>query len=682
MANALLIWDNNGSYAKEICIDLGISYPDNTILSMSELVENKFFETKDCIVLLLETNIDGEHRTNFKGIEIIKLLRKDKRYKGLIVAYSTYSESYLRNRKDAKILFTSGTRLRNFNQKGIDIEEIEKLIPNVPKLSEDVLDDIHYNVFDTKGILHELLHKLKNALNNVYTNESINKIIERINHTFNDYKKLLLKEIDPEKISEFNKHFAFLVNETKTDIEQQWKETKNKTNFKYGNAGDHVDKFSKQIDGLAPKSNDNTESKEEENINWEVLFYDDTEGIRKIVEGYFTLKGIRCHTAATEKEVFDKLKEYAPRISLFISDIRLEDERGNWFDRQGYDIIDYVSQTNDYPLVYAVLTSKKGTINKMVQQKRKSNVQWFSKDDVINNINSFNIFFEAVREHAENNFSSNNLFQPSGCWNEKKYKYEYPLKSYYSLHRQSATSEYIIVENAINKKVIEFIEQIVPQHHNSIGENTFIEEWRCSLSESIIDEHELNKFRDNKLLGRRLILALAVFYELESLKIFEIMTGEKDNAKKDGTKQLFGQLALSQKLAHLKEQIKFYSIGNKLPLLKEEYDFLKDEFIDEELSDADDLGDDYTCLKIIVNDIKAAFDKKDLSIPPTLMRVKYILENRKIPKLERLNKMMSEIVLLDKTSNIINEINPQSPFKQIKNADLVNLFLRHQFISF
>lgn len=686
MANALLIWDNNKQYAKELCIDLAISYPNDVVFSISELNENKLLETKDCIVVLLETNMDGKRRTEFNGIEVVKSLRKDKRYKGLIIAYSTYPESYFKTKKGSKILFTSGTRLRRFAKKGIDVDEIDKfLLPNlpsyVPKLSEDVLDDVHYNVFNTKGILHELLHKLKNDLNKFYTG-NIDKIVEQVANTFYDYKKLLLKEIDPQKKSTFNKHFTALVDDTKADIGQHWKETADKTNFKYANAGNQVDKFSRQIDDLAPKSNDDTESRQDENINWEVLFYDDTEDIRKIVQGYFDEKGIKCHIAASEKEVYNTLKENAPKISIFISDIRLEDENGQWFDRQGYDVIDHLSQTNNYPLVYAVLTSKKGTINKMVQQKRKDNVQWFSKDDVINNKNSFNIFFETIKRHAEDNFSSNNLFQPDGCWNEKKYKYEYPLKSYYRLHKQSPKSEYIIIENSINKRVIDFIENIIPQHRGSIGEETFIQDWRCDLSESIINEQEVKKFRDNKLVGRRLILALAIFYDLTPVKIFEIMAGKKDDKGKNGTKQLFGQLALSQKLMDLKEQIKSYSIGNKLPILKEEYDFLKEEFIDEEFSNVDDLGKDHTYLKKLVNDIKVVFDKKDLSIPPTLMRVKYILENEKAPKFERVNKMFSEIVSLDKANNIINEIDVNSPFKQIENTHLKNLFLRYQLISF
>lgn len=685
MANALLIWDNNKSYAEELSLELGISYSDDAVFSFEELKQNKLVSVKDAIIVLLDTNLDGKKRTEYFGLEIVKYLRKELRYKGLIVVYSTLTEQQIRERVEkSEILFTSGIRLREFKKKeAVKADEIEELIQSVPKLSDDLLDDIRYNVFDTKGKIHELLHNLKNKLNDIKGKKTLKDFTKETNAVFEEYRKLLLKEIDPFKTAEFEKLYAALSKETVEDITNHWNNEKEKSSFSYANAGNQVNKFSNQIVELAPVSNDDANPQQAENINWQVLFFDDTEGVRTKVKTFFEEKNVTCHTAATEEEVYQKLKENSPNISLFISDIRLLDKNEHWSDRQGYDVIDQVNKTNDYPLVYAVLTSKKGTINKMVQKKRKYEILWFTKDDVINNIHSFNIFFDLVKGYADENFNSNNTFQPNtSAWlSGKEYKYRHPLKTYYRHHKQTNNSEFIIIENAINKKVIAFIESIIPEYRNSIGEEVFIQNWRCLLSEDLIDEYELRKFRDNKLLGRRLVLALGIFYELPSLKIFEIMTGEKDDSKKSGTRQLFGQLAISQKLVQLKEQIKSYSIGDKLPILKEEYNFLKEEFIDEELSSVEDLGEDYKHLRTIMNDIKKVFDKKNLQIPSTFMRVKYVLEDDKMPKLERLDRMLSEIVLLDKANNIINEIDVKSPFKQIKNTNLISMFLRHQFMS-
>lgn len=696
MANALLIWDNNKSYAEKLSADLGISYPDDVVFSIAEFEKNKFLKTKDCIVVLLETNIEGEHRTNFKGIEIIKTLRKDKRYKGLIVAYSTYTEEHFRNRKDAKILFTSGTRLRRFTKKGIDADEIENLILNVPKLSEDLLDDIHYNVFDTKGIIHELLHNLKNELTSVAKESSINQIIESANHKFEDYKKQLLREIDPQNIPDFNNLFSSLVSETNADIEQHWKDNEDKTSFKYSNAGNQISKFTNQIVALAPKSNEDEENTQDEKINWQVLFYDDEDDIRIIVEEYFDTKGVKCHVAANEKEVYEKLKENGQLISLFISDIRLKEKNGNWFDRQGYDVIEQVSQRNDYPLVYSVLTSKKGSINKRVQKKGKYDVLWFTKEDVLSNKNSFNIFFEAVKDYAEDNFNSNNVYQPDlSSWNgsielngEKKGKpkFIYPYKTYYKHHKQSPNSDYFFVESTINKQVLDFIESHIVKDGKSLGDVDFPNNWRCNLHSEVIDKTELDKFRYTKILGRRLVLAMLFAYKgIKPERIYTSLYPSQTTPTENDLKQLFPtHLKISMQFENVVNTICDFAEGkNKSPnILKEEFDFIKAEFWEESISNIEDLGEDYNRLIKIVCDIKEVFTNKSLPIPNTLTRVKFILDNDSVPKIERFDKMLSEVILIDAANNIINEISQTSPFREVENSNFRNLFLRHKFISF
>ncbi|MBK7566204.1 MAG: response regulator [Bacteroidetes bacterium] len=725
MANALLIWDNNKSYAEKLSADLGISYPDDVVFSISEFEKNIFLETKDCIVVLLETNIEGEHRTNFKGIEIIKTLRKDKRYKGLIVAYSSYAEEHFRNRKDAKILFTSGTRLRRFTKKGINVTEIENWLSEgdkkVPKLSEDLLDDIHYNVFDTKGIIHELLHRLKNTVNNVYTEKTIAKVIESVSHKFEDYKKQLLREIDSQKISDFNKHFASLVSETKADIEQHWKDKKkadieqnwkekeNKTIFKYSNAGNQVSKFSNQIADLAPKSNDDAENKQEENIHWEVLFFDDTEGIRKIVSDYFKAKNVVCHLAATEKEVYEKLKENAPRISLFISDIRLEEENGNWFDRQGYDVIEQVKLRSDYPLAYSVLTSKKGAINKRVQKKSKYDIPWFIKDDVISNSSSFSIFFDAVKEYAEENFNDNNIFQPDkGAWNkvsDKSRAFFYPLKSYYKHHKEKH-QEYLEAEMKINKHVLDYIESNIKEDNSGLGDLKFSGAivWTSKLRSSEITEAEVNTFRYIKLLGRRLVLAMIFIDEnitpqeiIERLYTIpdEILDSKTSKNKKDRDKTyedyfsgkikaVFStHLALSTQFKIVIETIKEFANGkNKSPkILKEEYDFLSSEFLEEEMSSIESLGNDQDHLTALVEKINNAFDNRTLPKPNSLNRINYILNKGQCPKFKRLDTLFNDIISIDNTNNLLKEITDWSDFNNIDNKELQSLLLRYKLMD-
>jgi CheY-like chemotaxis protein len=584
MANALLIWDNNKSYVENtLSLKLGVTYPNDCIFSFEELKENKFVSAKDAVIVLLDTDLDGKKRTNYYGLGIVKYLRKELRYKGLIVIYSTLTEQQIREQVEkSEILFTSGIRLRQITNKGIDTNGIEELIQSVPRLSDELLDDIRYNVFDTKGKMHELLHNLKNKLNDIKGKKNLKDFIKETDTAFEEYKKLLLKEIDPFKTSEFGKLYASLIQEAIEDITNHWNKEKDKSSFSYANAGNQVNKFSNQIVELAPVSNDDADAQQAENINWQVLFFDDTEGVRKKVKAFFEEKNVTCHVAATEEEVYKKLKENSLNISLFISDIRLLDKNEHWCDRQGYDVIEQVNKNNDYSLVYAVLTSKKGTINKMVQKKRKYEILWFTKDDVINNIHSFNIFFDLIKTYADENFKSNSEFKienetwlsPTVRGKKKEIFYRFALKDYYKVHYESEDHE--IAENEINLMTRQIL--------NGTIENSI--QWICKLTSKTIDQHELNKFRKNILLGRRLILAYIFSEKKIDTEAIYLKAYKKADYNKNTAKTYLSNICLTNRfdtLLYDKILEYHYLVDNKkktIPLIQEEYEFIRKEFLD------------------------------------------------------------------------------------------------------
>ncbi len=662
MANALLIWDNNKSYVENtLSLELGISYPDDCVFSFEELKQNKFISAKDAVIILLDTDLDGKKTTNYYGLEIVKYLRKELRYKGLIVVYSTLTEQQIREQvKESEILFTSGIRLREFRTKNaVNGAEIEELIQSVPKLSDELLEDIHYNVFDTKGKIHELLHNLKNKLNDIKGKKNLKDFIKESNTVFEEYKKLLLKEIDPFKITEFEKLNASLVEETIEDITKHWNNEKDKSSFSYANAGNQVNKFSNQIVELAPVSNDDANTQKAENINWQVLFFDDTEGVRKKVKAFFEEKNVTCHVAATEEEVYQKLKENSPNISLFISDIRLLDRTEHWCDRQGYDVIEQVNKTNDYPLVYAVLTSKKGTINKMVQKKRKYEILWFTKDDVINNIHSFNIFFDLIKDYADENFNSNTVFQPlkkdNSWYKEYKDHYTLPLRAFYKLHKEN--NDYPTEESIINKKTLEWLE----------GEGVK-QDWMCKFTKAYIGNAELKKFRATKLLGRRIALALATENTgIKPVTVYNDMMGHSKTGVDSSVKQFYKKLALSSQLEKTINDVKNYFKGEASSpgVLYEEYEFLKNEFIEELFIDSINLGYEKEGLTEFVGQIQKAFTSNRISEPKSFEKVKSILDNNGFPRAERLDIMLAEL----------KELNEQSSYKLLKDVG------KHSFLS-
>lgn len=678
MANALLIWDNNKSYAEELSLELGISYPDDAVFSFEELKQNKFVSAKDAVIILLDTNLDCKKRTAYFGLEIVKYLRKELRYKGLIVVYSTLTEQQIRERVEkSEILFTSGIRLRQFKKKeDVNADEIEELIQSVPKLSDDLLDDIRYNVFDTKGKIHELLHNLKNKLNDIKGKKTLKDFTKETNAVFEEYRKLLLKEIDPFKTAEFEKLYAALSKETVEDITNHWNSEKDTNSFSYANAGNQVNKFNNQIVELAPVSNDDANTQQAENINWQVLFFDDTEGVRKKVKAFFEEKNVTCHLAATEEEVYQKLKENSPNISLFISDIRLLDKNEHWSDRQGYDVIEQVNKTNDYPLVYAVLTSKKGTINKMVQKKRKYEILWFTKDDVINNIHSFNIFFDLIKEYADNNFKANSEFKienetwlsPTVRGTKKETFYRFALKDYYKVHYESEDHE--IAENEINL----MIKQIL----NGTIENSI--QWICKLTSKTIDQHELNKFRKNILLGRRLILAyIFSVKKIDTQKIY-LKAYKKTEYNKNTAKTYLSNICLPNRFDTLLYDniIEYhYSGGSKkkaIPLIQEEYEFIRKEFLDITSSNEYELPDtEKTLLKKLFDIFSEILnDESDIDeIPLSIKKTAMLLNGKKtvLPSIQLLFEVAEDI------KNNIKIFNKSKKFK-INLAEFDNNVLR------
>lgn len=631
--NALLLWDNNNNSTEQLCKYLGISFPDDVCFTLEELKNKTFLQGRDAVIVLLETNIDSKIRTNFCGLEIIKLLRKELRYRGMIIAYSFCDENFFRENKNAKILFTSGIWLKSITK--INVDEIDKQIDSFTnkKLSDDLLDDIHYSVFDNKGKIHELLHNLKNRLN--IKGKILKDIRKQAEEIFEEYKKPLLKEIDPFKTKEFDKFYTTLIKETIVDINTYWDNEKDKNVFSYGNGGNQVNKFDYHIIELAPVSNGDANTQQAEKINWQVLFLDDNEDVREKVKAFFDEKKVTCHTAKTEDDVHQKLKENRPNISLFISDIRLLDKSEHWCDRQGYDVIEQVNKQNDYPLVYAVLTSKKGTINKMVQKKRKYQILWFTKEDVINNKNSFNIFFDLIKEYADNNFKANSDFKiQSTAWNNptirgtgtknEKITYRFPLKDYYKSHYESEDHDAAEVE--INYQVKKIL----------TGKAQELIKLRTTLNSKVIDKYELNKFRKIVLLGRRLFLGYIftekkIDFEEIYKKVYKPSTYNFKTAK-----SYVSDFCLSHKLDTLYDNIieyynADYSNKKSIPLLYEEYEFIEKEFLDIVSSNEYELNEtELNLLKQLFNIFSEIFrDESDIDdIPLSIKKVNILLSGK------------------------------------------------------
>lgn len=641
--NRLLIWDNHPDYVSKMCHQMAINM-DDVLFSIAELKSYSSIADKKAIVVLLESNLENKKRSDFYGLEIVTFLRKELRYKGLILVYSTLGEQEIREMvPDYELLFTSGIQLVQISKSNrpLTAEEIEKLLAEGGELSDDLLDDICYNVLDGRGKLHELIHNLKNELGNLKEG-TISELIIRIEGVLSNYELLFSKEVTQDNLLEFRQIFRLLQAELINDVKL---ENENKDVCSYNNGSHLLNKYSNQLVLLAPANECSQESHSNEMYDWEVLYLEDTQGIRDKVQSYFEARKVKCHTASSEEEVFDLLKKHQEKIALFLTDIRLLHDDGRWWNKQGYDIIREVGNKSVFPLVYVVLTSKKGIINKMVQKKQLSQPLWFSKDDVIDNQRSFNIFFDVIKPYAEK-FAHHGMFKPDGkVWaNPVKNYYTLPLGAYYKAHKESP--DYQEEEKLLNQKTLDFIEGIGAP-----------EEWTCKLRVRAINEFVLNRFINTKLLGRRIMLALVASEEATTrVSLYNKMTGKNIEEFDHNVQALFNRLALPSNLEKLVNEARDSRRKSEknLGILIEELDFLNDEFFEEQTQDNLYLGLER---KKIEDFIQVMYDQlmspkfeevfDPVTEAKTFLRVKAIMDKKGYPKIQRLDEMFAELKDLD-----------------------------------
>jgi len=325
--------------------------------------------------------------------------------------------------------------------------------------------------------------------------------------------------------------------------------------------------------------------------------------------------------------------------------------------------------------VYAVLTSKKGTINKMVQKKRKYEILWFTKDDVINNIHSFNIFFDLIKDYAAENFNSNAVFQPTlSAWVKPSTGfYKLPLKAYYKIHREV---NHEVEDLNINKMANEWI-----------WDTTSKKDWTGKLLNDIIDDESLKKFRETKLLGRRVALGLALF-SLSGKEIYIRMTGDNDNdgEKKfnDRKKQFYTRLALPNNPEKLIEEAKEYFKGERtsISIIFEEYEFLKNEFIEELFFDSINLGYEREGFQKFITQIEKSFSSSDMDEPKSFEIVKRILDDDGFPRAERLDKMFADLNKMDEQSNykLLSNVDKHIFLKTVNNEVIKELLRKYEYM--
>ena len=270
--------------------------------------------------------------------------------------------------------------------------------------------------------------------------------------------------------------------------------------------------------------------------------------------------------------MFSKLQEPKNKIAVFISDIRLFEADGKrWQDKQGYQVINDVHQKHPSSLAYFVLTSKKGTITKRIQEGSDFLIHWYAKEDVISHNESFNIFFKSVRDAGDNCFYMNKSQPSSKPWSSGGKRFNLPLALYYKHHFEDIN--YKTEVGIINKIALDFIND---KNREEIRDEIA---FTGSTSEKRVSKDGLKKFRQIILTTRRIVYGLAM-QNKTSKQIFEIL---KPNSKPDPSalRQLFNStlataLDPGKDICSLSQIIEGKDLDNSF--LEEEIEFLHDNF--------------------------------------------------------------------------------------------------------
>ncbi len=484
---------------------------DSSWLLQSQEAFNTFkhFDKVKSVVLFLELDWNGHKYSMFYGFDIVRLLRIEYDIKVPIQICS--------NLEDTKILIKNDDLLHKGNILkapghtffSLINDDIANIIPQGSALDDDLFIDIKYSFFDNEGLLRDYVHQLKNELDKKQNSQkgALGFYEKTIKNSFS----IIEKVIDTTQHNTLHKIQEELSVKIQEEVTSFYSKTTNPTK-QYLGAMSLLAKFSERIYSLVPKSIDHEliktrdESEAEIMRRWEVLFIDDDEHHRISVKGRFLEHRVNCHIASSYEEALSILKsDTRKKISVVISDIRLKDENGFWQAKQGYQILSELHNHYTYTLAYFALTSKKGTIINKLKDSGPFSMRWFSKEDVLNSSNGFNIFMEFVENDGEKIFYRNRNQPINASWIDgQKKRFELPLALYYKAHLESAT--YDREEIFINQKAKEIIQKALK--HDI--ETPFDEELGLTgtINDKEINDNSLEKFRNMILLGRRIVLGL------------------------------------------------------------------------------------------------------------------------------------------------------------------------------
>lgn len=462
------------------------------------------------VFILAELFWEGCDTSSFYGIELARELRQRYRIQCRIIICSYWPRERFISKSNP---YAAGNILNSPLMDFIRLSDTNpadfKIAGN--SLDDCTLDDLLYSFYDIRGIAGEQMHDLDNWLSANYEKEQAEKVIH-ITNTLSNVKQL----IHPERVNDYNMLCNILIEQlnTSSDIDLSIL-IRNNTDKIYELLNDESAKIDDDVSLLY-------------NINWSVILVDDNPHQLQLIQEALSLIGILSYTFSTPEEslhhikgslskklkypgqsIGSKHKDKIPSLVL-ITDLRFVDKNGKWNDIQGVDFCRKISENSVPPITPIILTNKRGSLLRQIQNLPDYNFRIFYKKDVFKEQNSLHSFVKQIVSIGNSAFfESQSRPQPTlRTWIEGSTKISYPLAAFYRTHCLSV--DYAESEARINDSASSFLKNF-EQSRESVNLMPVV-----TISGPPTQRRYLEIFRNRILLTRRIIWGLFAVIKMDN----------------------------------------------------------------------------------------------------------------------------------------------------------------------
>lgn len=312
-----------------------IQQEENNKIIFSENELSKIIEYKEglkAVVILAELEWQGKYLQYFYGFDIAVELRKKHKLICPIIITSTLSLSYFvglaKNRNDIKykLLFGRGTGFLLFSELESQLEQTVEAISKFP-ISNAVLADMNEMLLNQKGFIIDMLtHELQFV--------KVGNNLQKLENTLNETAAYLTKmQLDELNWVDFQKQLSDNISDA-------------------GKFNTAADKLIKECERILVSDTNPPEVKSDK--KHKILVIEDDPNFRKKIEENLKEHFEELITTGNAEEAIQKISaDGTNKIIGIIADWRLYKDQTEYWQLQGYEVLDYAAK-NHFTALFAL----------------------------------------------------------------------------------------------------------------------------------------------------------------------------------------------------------------------------------------------------------------------------------------------------------------------------------------